>query len=232
MVISKNYKNIKEETKNKNNHLRIMMDFLRTKKNPNILELGVERGASTTAFNLISEEINGMVYSIDIEDCKDVVISPNWNFLQSNDLDYEFILKKFPVLEIEGIDLIYIDSYHENHHVLKLLNIWFKYLKKNGAIFVDDIDSYPFKKKKDIWNSIIYDLTDETIKKFYYSNEEKIFYTKYFGENGLAKLEKLSGFLDKQNKYKSTWNYNPLIKLIYPYLRFLKKILKKIKLFK
>ena len=59
------------------------MDFLRTKKNPNILELGVERGASTTAFNLISEEINGMVYSIDIEDCKDVVISPNWNFLQS-----------------------------------------------------------------------------------------------------------------------------------------------------
>ena len=128
--------------------------------------------------------------------------------------------------------MIYIDSYHENHHVLKLLNIWFKYLKKNGAIFVDDVDSFPFRKKKDIWNSIVYDLTDEVVKNFYYNNEEKIFYTKYFGENGLAKLEKLSGFLDKQNQYKSTWNYNPLIKLIYPYLRFLKKILRKIKLFK
>ena len=69
-----------------------------------------------------------MVYSIDIEDCKDAVVSPNWNFLQSNDLNFEFILKTFPKLEIEGIDLIYIDSYHENHHVLKLLNIWFKLL--------------------------------------------------------------------------------------------------------
>ena len=214
MVISKNYKNTEEQIKDKNDHLRIMMDFLRTKKNPNILELGVERGASTTAFNLISEEINGIVYSIDIEDCKDVVVSPKWNFLQSNDLDYEFILKTFPKLEIEGIDLIYIDSYHENHHVLKLLNIW----------FVDDVDSFPFRKKKDIWNSIVYDLTDEVVKNFYYNNEEKIFYTRYFGENGLAKLEKLNGFLDKQNQYKSTWNYNPLIKLIYPYLRFFKKI--------
>ena len=64
MVISKNYRNIEEQIKDKNDHLRIMMDFLRTKKNPNILELGVERGASTTAFNLISEEINGIVLTI------------------------------------------------------------------------------------------------------------------------------------------------------------------------
>ena len=169
MVISKNYKNTEEQIKDRNNHLRIMMDFLRTKKNPNILELGVERGASTTAFNLISEEIDGMVYSVDIEDCKDVVISPNWNFLQSNDLDYEFILKTFPKLEIEGIDLIYIDSYHENHHVLKLLNIWFKYLKF-GFWRSTDQTCY------DIWNnrlsrkeaiSIVNELSDQFPEEYF-----------------------------------------------------------------
>ena len=176
MVISKNYKNTEEQIKDKNDHLRIMMDFLRTKKNPNILELGVERGASTTAFCTVSEEINGTVYSVDIDNCSDVVVSKNWNFLQSNDLDYQSILKKFNKLEVEGIDLIYIDSYHENHHVLKLLNIWFKFLKKNGAIFIDDVDSLPFRKRKDIWTSIIYDLTNEAVKNFYYNNEKKIFY--------------------------------------------------------
>ena len=232
MVISKNYKNNLEIIKDKNNHLRIMMDFLRTKKNPNILELGVERGSSTTAFCSVSEEINGQVYSVDIDNCSDAVISKNWNFVQSNDLDYKFILNKFYKLELEGIDLIYIDSYHENHHVLKLLNIWFKYLKKNGVIFVDDVDSFPYRKKKDIWNSIIYDQTDEVVKNFYYNNEEKIFYTRYFGENGLAKLEKLSDFLDEQNHYRSIWNYNPLIRFIYPYLKGIKKIFRKIKLFK
>lgn len=226
MIISKTYndKDWLDGLNNKNSHLRIMMDFLRTKKNPNILELGVERGASTTAFCTVSEEINGTVYSVDIDNCSDVVVSKNWNFLQSNDLDYQSILKKFNKLEVEGIDLIYIDSYHENHHVLKLLNIWFKFLKKNGAIFIDDVDSLPFRKRKDIWTSIIYDLTNEAVKNFYYNNEKKIFYTKYFGENGLAKFEKLSDFLDTPNKNFSIWNYNPLIKFLYPYLRFIKKL--------
>ena len=142
----KNCKDMEETLKNKNEHLRIMVDFLKTRKNPNILELGVERGSSTTAFCWIAEQINGSVFSVDIDDCSNAVISDKWKFIQSNDLNYKFILKKFEKLEKEGIDLIYIDSYHENHHVLKLLNIWFKFVKKDGAIFIDDIDSFPFRK--------------------------------------------------------------------------------------
>ena len=226
MVISKNCKDMEETLKNKNEHLRIMVDFLKTRKNPNILELGVERGSSTTAFCWIAEQINGSVFSVDIDDCSDAVISDKWKFIQSNDLNYKFILKKFEKLEKEGIDLIYIDSYHENHHVLKLLNIWFKFVKKDGAIFIDDIDSFPFRKNKDTWNSIVYDLTNKTVKEFYYANHEKIFYTKYFGENGLAKLQKLTNFGDEQNQHKLIWNYNPLVKFIYPCLRFIKKLIR------
>ena len=217
---------MEETLKNKNEHLRIMVDFLKKRKNPNILELGVERGSSTTAFCWIAEQINGSVFSVDIDDCSDAVISDKWKFIQSNDLNYKFILKKFEKLEKEGIDLIYIDSYHENHHVLKLLNIWFIFVKKDGAIFIDDIDSFPFRKIKDTWNSIVYDLTNEAVKEFYYANHEKIFYTKYFGENGLAKLQKLTNFGDEQNQHKLIWNYNPLVKFIYPYLRFIKKLIR------
>ena len=217
---------MEETLKNKNEHLRIMVDFLKKRKNPNILELGVERGSSTTAFCWIAEQINGSVFSVDIDDCSNAVISDKWKFIQSNDLNYKFILKKFEKLEKEGIDLIYIDSYHENHHVLKLLNIWFKFVKKDGAIFIDDIDSFPFRKNKDTWNSIVYDLTNEAVKEFYYANHEKIFYTKYFGENGLAKLQKLTNFGDEQNQHKLIWNYNPLVKFIYPYLRFIKKLIR------
>ncbi|OUX36272.1 MAG: hypothetical protein CBE33_06090 [Candidatus Pelagibacter sp. TMED273] len=228
MVISKNYKDTEKILKeNKYNHLRIMVDFLKSKNKPNILELGVERGASTTAFCIIAEEIDGKVYSVDINNCNDAVTSNNWRFIQSNDLNHNFILDNFKELKNNGIDLIYIDSYHENYHVLKLLNIWFKYLKKNGAIFVDDVESLPFRKKKDPWNSIVYDQTKETVRNFYYNNEDKIFFTMYYGENGLAKLEKLTDFLDEPNKIKKIWNYNYLLKVVYPYLRRLKNYFKK-----
>ena len=136
----------------------------------------------------------------------------------------DYILSKFNEIAEKGADLIYIDSYHENHHVLKLLDLWFKYLNKDGAIFIDDVDSFPFRKKKDIWNSIVYDLTDDAIKNFYYSNQDKILYTKYFGENGLAKLKKLTNLFDEPNANIEFWNYNILFKILYPYLRFIKKI--------
>jgi len=208
-----------------NSHLRIMTNFLDKKENPKVLELGVESGDSTKAFLCYLEKTNGKLFSVDIDDCSKVANSKNWNFLQSNDLHSDYILKQFEEIQNNGVDLIYIDSYHEDHHVLKLLNIWFKYLKKNGAIFIDDIDSFPLRKKKDIWSSVVYDLTEDAVKEFYYNNCEKILYTKYFGENGLGKIYKLVDFKEQANIIENTWNYNPLIKIIYPYLRKVKKFL-------
>ena len=210
-----------------NSHLRIMTDFLKNKVNPKVLELGVERGSSTKAFLWYLERTNVKLFSVDIEDCSQVSNSKNWNFLQSNDLHRDFILEHFEEIKKQGVDLIYIDSYHEDRHVHNLLNIWFKYLKKDGAIFIDDIDSFPLRKKKDTWNSIVYDLTEEAVKEFYYNNEEKTLYTKYFGENGLGKIYKLSEFNEEANQANNIWKYNPIIKIIYPYLRRVMKILGK-----
>jgi hypothetical protein len=211
---------------NPNNHLRIMAEFLEKKKDPVVLEFGVERGSSTKVFTWLAEQINGKVYSIDINDCSQVTSSKKWNFFQSDDLKVENILEKFPEIKDQGVDMIYIDSYHENHHVQKLLNIWFKYVKKEGAIFIDDVDSYKFRNKKDIWNSIVYDLTDDAIKDFYYSNIKNIFYTRYYGENGLAKLVKYSNLLDEPIPVSKIWNYNIFIKILYPYLRRISKYFK------
>jgi len=217
--------NIKDLLK-QGSHLRIMTDFLLEKKNPKILELGVERGSSTKAFVWFAGKMQGKVFSVDIEDCSKVVSSENWKFIQSNDLNVDYILKSFKEISDEGVDLIYVDSYHENFHVMKLLNLWFKYLKKDGMIFIDDVDSYPFRKNKDIWNSIVYDLTDEAIQEFYYNNIEKVTYTKHYGENGLAAIKKLTNLYDNPNPVKKIWKYNFFIKLIYPYLRKIKKIFK------
>ena len=109
---------------------------------------------------------------------------------------------------------------------MKLLNLWFKYLKKDGAIFIDDIDSFPFRKNKDVWNSIVYDLTHEAIEEFYYNNIDKVAYTKYYGENGLAKIKKFTNLYDDPNPIKKIWKYNFFVKLIYPYLRKIKNFFK------
>ena len=114
---------------NQDNHLRIMAEFIEEKKNPVILEFGVERGSSTRVFTWLAEQIDGNVYSIDINDCSQAASSKNWHFFQSDDLKVDNILEKFPEIKEHGVDMIYIDSYHENHHVQKLLNLWFKYVK-------------------------------------------------------------------------------------------------------
>jgi hypothetical protein len=225
-IKNKDFKEEYEDIFHKGSHLRIMADSLLEKKNPCILECGVERGTSTKAFVWLAEKLNGHVYSIDIDNCSKVVFSRNWTFLQSDDREIDFVLGNFKEVKEKGADLIYIDSYHENFHVEKLLNLYFEYVKKDGSIFVDDIDSFPFREKKDIWNSIVYDLTDDVVKEFYYNNSEKTIYTKYFGENGLGNFYKTAKLFEKPNPKKKIWNYNIILKLLYPYLRKIKKFIK------
>tara|TARA_B100001093_G_C26754387_1_gene982639 strand:+ start:363 stop:1061 length:699 start_codon:yes stop_codon:yes gene_type:complete len=217
----------------KGSHIKIMGDYLKYKKNPVVLEFGVERGSSTKAFIWLTKKMNGKVYSIDINDCSNVSNEKNWRFLQSDDLNIDYILEKFSVIKEGGVDLIYIDSFHENYHVVKLLSLYFKYVKKGGAIFIDDIDNISYRKtymsKKSwavFWQCIVYDLTSDAIKEFYYNNMEKVYYTKYYGENGLGKFYKRSNLFEEPNPDNKLWNYNNLIKYFYPYLRKLSKIIK------
>jgi len=209
-------------------HIDLMIDFVSTRNNPVILEFGVERGSSTKKFIDFAEKNDAKIFSVDINDCSQVSNSKNWQFLQSDDLNINYVIENFREIEKTGVDLIYIDSYHEDKHVQKLLSLYFKYVKKGGVIFIDDVDSFPFRKKKDIWNSIVYDLTIDAVKEFYYNNNEfcslKILFDK--NENGLACIHKKTNFGDEANKIFKIWNYNLIIKMVYPYLRKISKFFK------
>ena len=211
-------------------HIDLMIDFVSKKQNPTILEFGVERGSSTKKFIDFAEKNSAKVFSVDIKDCSNVSNSKNWKFLQSNDLNLDYILGQFNEIKESGADLIFIDSYHEANHVQKLIYDYFRYLKQDGAMFVDDIDSFPLRLKKNIWNSIVYDLTLDAVKEFYYNNTEncslKIFFNEK--ENGLAMIYKKKEFGFQPNKMNNIWNYNILFKILYPYLKKLRQLFKSI----
>ena len=217
----------------KNAHQTEMGNFIREKKNPIVLEFGVNTGGSTNGFMWLAEKLNGKVYSVDIKDCSNVSSSKIWKFLKSDDLKIDYVLENFPEIEKNGVDLIYIDSYHEDSHVAKLLQKYFKYVKKNGVIFISDIDSsfyrqrYGLKRKLgDLAQSIVYDLTSDAVREFYYNNMEKGYYCKYYGETGLGKFNKTADFLEAANLDKKLWIYNPLAKLFYPYIKKIIKVFK------
>jgi len=211
-------------------HIDLMINFVSKKQNPTILEFGVERGSSTKKFIDFAEKNSGKVFSVDITDCSKVSNSKNWKFLQSNDLNIHYILNQFSEIKNGGADLIYIDSFHEAEHVQKLINYYFTYLKHDGAIFVDDIDSFPLRLRKKTWNSIIYDLTLDAVKELYENNIEncslKLFYNNK--QNGLAMIHKTNNFMTEPNKIKKIWNYNFILKILYPILKKMSGLYKSI----
>ena len=157
-------------------------------KNPVILEFGVNRGRSSQRFLNHVEEFGGDIFSIDIKDCSKVITSKKWNFFQCNDTDHKKIINKFPKLN-NGIDLLFIDSYHHPSHVKRLLEKWYIFIKKDGYIYFDDTESYLYRIKKNNILSIINDATSNVVKDFYYSNYDDLIYTKDNGYvNGIGNL--------------------------------------------
>lgn len=205
---------------------KFLYDSLINIKNPVILEFGVNTGASTSIFVHVAEQNNGHVYSIDIKDCSDVVISDNWSFFRINDLEIKKILENFEIL-YKGIDVIYVDSYHDSDHVEKLTYAWFPYLKKNGFLFFDDTDNYIYRKKKLIPHTINVGEINSAIEKIYFSNEDSIVYSRIFGSSGLSRYIKITNMNDKLNIAKELWDVNFFIRYFYIYIRKLFKFFKK-----
>ena len=160
-----------------------------------ILECGVRKGFSSSIFAYNSELSGSHCYSVDIEDCSDVVESSAWSFFQSDDTDVEKILGEFPNIEKKCIDFLLIDSLHKASHVKKVLYNWFPYLNKDSIIFVDDTDSFNYRKgqKKDsILNEINWDKINEFVINFSRSNRGQISLVQFHKKSGLSKLYKSS----------------------------------------
>lgn len=224
-MISKNHSDLIDKVKNHKlnsdkdmNNKKIIFEHIAKLDSPIILEFGVNTGASSSIFTYLAEQNKGKVFSIDIENCNDVVESKNWFFLQTNDLDTRKILDNFKELH-DGIDLIYIDSYHDADHVEKLTYAWYPFLKKDGTIFFDDTENFIYRVKKKIPHTINVGEINNRVDQIYYSNESKIYYSKYYGASGLSKYHKLSEFMENLSPIKKVWNVNFFVKFFYLKIR-------------
>ena len=157
--------------------------------NPKILELGVQKGRSTKKFLDICKKNNGKLFSIDIDDCSNIINDKSWNFYQTRDDNFEYIKSKIP----EKIDILFIDTLHEANHVKKLINEYYPIIKKNGFIFIDDISHLPYLKNKDRDNfycEINNKETFDLLISIYSENTENFDLSFTFVSSGLAIIKK------------------------------------------
>ena len=183
------------------------LDLIREKisnlKNPEILELGVENGRSTKMFLEICNLNDGYLTSIDIENCSSVCNDKRWNFIHSSDDNFEFIDKK---IQHKNFDVLFIDSYHEPNHVRKVFYHYFKFLKINGLIFIDDVVWLPYVKNAFRENDFverINRLTFEKIIEIYNENLNNLTLDINFQDSGLATLKKIGKNLQDEKKIKN-----------------------------
>ncbi|MBN1285016.1 MAG: class I SAM-dependent methyltransferase [Anaerolineae bacterium] len=161
---------------------------------PVLAEFGTAQGESTCLLLQACEANGGHLYSVDVDDCSDVAESAAWTFIQSDDLNQDYIFAQAPALAA-GIDLLFIDSLHKAEHVHKLLMAWFPYVKANGYILFHDIDPTPYlpgQRKANFRAGLAYAEIGRVVKDFFYANEEHLFLEFHFGSTGIGIMKKLS----------------------------------------
>lgn len=178
-------------------------------KNIQILELGVQKGISTKYFLELCKKNRGNLYSVDIEDCSKVSKSKRWKFIRSSDDNFFHIFKKIP----KKLDVIYIDTLHEANHVEKIIYNYYKKLKKNGYLFIDDISHLPYlknSKQSNFYCEINNQETFDRILEIYNSNLKKFDLNFSFIASGLAIIRKKNN--QNLNKFKKIYSRRLSIK--------------------
>ena len=192
----------------------------KNKNNPSILEFGVREGRSTKIFLDLCKKNNGRLISVDIDDYSNLFSDSNWTFIKSKDDDIDYISKFFK----DSFDIILIDSLHEPNHVKKLIYLYWKHLKINGSMYIDDISWLPYIKNgwrdHEFTEKINFD-TFHVILKILLSNSNNFILEFNFQDSGMARITKISS--------------NPINELIHYNVRknyfknFIKKIINTLK---
>jgi predicted O-methyltransferase YrrM len=154
-----------------------------------ILELGVQNGASTKKFIELCDINDGFLTSIDIDDCSNVVKSDRWKFIHSSDDNFEKIDKIIP----KSLDVIFIDSLHEPNHVEKVFYHYYSFLKKGGICIIDDISWLPYSKNQYRDNEFSEYINRSTFNKIIeiHNQNQKNFYLEFlFKDSGYAIITK------------------------------------------
>ncbi len=189
-------------------------------KNPVILELGVQRGNSTKKFLKLCEINEGYLYSVDIDDCSEVVNNNRWTFIRSRDDNFEYVKSKIP----NNLNVIFIDTTHEAEHVEKLIYNYYDILVPGGYLFIDDISHLPYldkKNKADFYCEINNQETFDKILEIYYFNSENFNLNFSFYSSGLA-------IIKKNNNFKLN-NTKKLTSMKFTFKNLVRKIWQKLK---
>ena len=155
-----------------------------------ILELGVQSGASTRKFIELCNTNDGFLTSIDIDDCSNVIKSDKWKFIHSSDDNFDIIDKIIP----KALDFIYIDSFHEAKHVEKVFYHYYSFLKKGGICIIDDISWLPYSKNQYRDNEFSEYINRSTFNKILeiHNENKKNFYLEFlFKDSGYAIITKI-----------------------------------------
>lgn len=108
----------------------------------NIVELGTRSGVSTAAFLAGVEGRGGFVTSVDIDPQSAQVAKghPNWDFVQGDTTDPVVVAS---VKAGGPIDLLLVDTLHNEDHVARELALWSPLVRPGGRICVHDTETFP-----------------------------------------------------------------------------------------
>ena len=168
-------------------------------KKPVILEFGVKEGRSTKMFLEMCKKNDGKLFSIDRDEYSNLFNSPNWNFIKSNDDDFDYLKNKLP----EKFDIIYLDTTHEADHVEKIFYSYFKKLNLHGFFFIDDISWLPYLKtasRNNFYCEINNKETFERLLNIYQENTENFDIEFSFMSSGICKIIKKKNELNIKKK--------------------------------
>ena len=195
--------------------LSLIKDYIKDIEKPNILELGVQGGRSTKMFLEVCDQNDGNLISIDILDCSKVSDNPRWKFIHSSDDNFEVINQHLN----KNIDVLLIDSLHEPNHIRNVFYNYFKYLKINGLIFIDDVVWLPYVKGEYRDSEFVENINRRTFDKIleiYNSNKENMKLDINFNGSGLAIIKKIKDLLNDEEKIKNrSLSLKNIIKKIY-----------------
>ena len=161
---------------------------------PCVLECGVRKGLSTGVLAHAVEQSGGRLISLDIVDCSDAIESDCWTFLQVDDTDKDRVLREAPILK-QGIDLIFIDSWHAVRHVRRQIELWYPLLRQGGWMAFHDVDPTPYmrgQRQDSIDSEIVWRDIWQLIQDFFYANEDDLLLEVHLGDMGLAIMQKLA----------------------------------------
>jgi predicted O-methyltransferase YrrM len=164
---------------------------LKLVSSPKIVEFGVRRGISTKMFIDICKKNNGFLQSIDIRESENFSDSRYWKFHLTRDDNFDYLDQVIP----DGIDLFYLDSFHDANHIEKIIYHYYPKLNLNGQFIIDDVSWIPYLKdeKRNSFNcERNNNETYERIMEINYGNSKnQELYFSFVG-SGLAKIIKRS----------------------------------------